>query len=448
MSDTKQRILDIARELFARQGYTGTSIADIARELGTTTAALYYHFPSKADILGALLAEPLAAFTRIIEDLDKAQPSPAELLEAFIDLTVESRELASVIDRDPTVLSMINERLPRKSHELTDQVITALAGPKADRAATIRANAAFATIKGATMAALAQGDGSLTPEDRAEILSAALRALGPSLARPSGKRLLAHRAETERIPHRCAALIVVEVHIGVAAAREYRPDPLSPGPQRLAPVHRARAGRALMAPQVDEPGGAPQRRHWPAEPVSPAQRGAAGLQHLADLGRPPGRMPELSRHLHPGRETAQTAIEQHRVGPKGRRELQQYWPELVAQPASRVEQPGDRFLRLGQPLDVGEVAACLHRHHERRRRRITPRLERTAGRQPVEGRIGFHRVEPLGVGGQPAPLWQARRIQHATPVGVLPSRCSDPQRHREPISRPSVARTSPRACAR
>src|SRR6202047_356554 len=62
-SDTRQRILAIAADLFARQGYTGTTIADIARELGTTTAALYYHFPSKADILGGPLAEPLTAYT-------------------------------------------------------------------------------------------------------------------------------------------------------------------------------------------------------------------------------------------------------------------------------------------------------------------------------------------------------------------------------------------------
>ena len=32
--DTKQRILGIAAELFARQGYTGTTIADIAGEPG------------------------------------------------------------------------------------------------------------------------------------------------------------------------------------------------------------------------------------------------------------------------------------------------------------------------------------------------------------------------------------------------------------------------------
>jgi hypothetical protein len=66
---------------------------------------------------------------------------------------------------------------------MTQQVMAALAGPGADRASLIRANAAFSVIKGATMAALssdtaAQGATGLDPADRAEILGAALRALG------------------------------------------------------------------------------------------------------------------------------------------------------------------------------------------------------------------------------------------------------------------------------
>jgi AcrR family transcriptional regulator len=181
-SGTRQRILDIARELFARQGFTGTSIADIAGELGTTTAALYYHFRSKADILNALLAEPMVAYKRIIETLESGSPSAEDLLGAFIDLTVDSRELAAIIDRDPAVLAMIDEQLSRTSEEMTQQVLAALAGPGADRASLIRANAAFSVIKGATMAALSRGgepDASvLNPADRAEILGAALRALG------------------------------------------------------------------------------------------------------------------------------------------------------------------------------------------------------------------------------------------------------------------------------
>jgi AcrR family transcriptional regulator len=183
-SGTRQRILDIAGELFARQGFTGTSIADIAGELGTTTAALYYHFRSKADILNALLAEPMVAYKRIIETLESGGPSAEDLLGAFIDLTVDSRELAAIIDRDPAVLAMIDEQLSRTSEEMTQQVMAALAGPGADRASLIRANAAFSVIKGATMAALSRDTGGpagpavLDPADRAEILDAALRALG------------------------------------------------------------------------------------------------------------------------------------------------------------------------------------------------------------------------------------------------------------------------------
>jgi AcrR family transcriptional regulator len=177
-AETRQRILAIAAGLFSRQGYTGTTIADIARELGTTTAALYYHFPSKAEILGGLLAQPLTAYTRIIESLDSEKPEPAELLGAFIDLAVDSRELAGLVDRDPAVLAMIDERLPRTSRETNGQVIAVLAGPDADPSAVIRANAALAVVKGATMAALELGGGTLGSERRDEILALALGTLG------------------------------------------------------------------------------------------------------------------------------------------------------------------------------------------------------------------------------------------------------------------------------
>jgi AcrR family transcriptional regulator len=180
VSDTKERILVIAGELFARKGYTGTTIADIARELGTTTAALYYHFPSKADILGALLAGPLETYTRILRDLEADRLSARELLSAFIDLAVGSRDLASFIDRDPTVLARIDEQLPRKSHELMDDVISALAGKAPDRTAFIRAHAALALVKGATLAALAHDETALSPADRTEILDAAMRVIEPA----------------------------------------------------------------------------------------------------------------------------------------------------------------------------------------------------------------------------------------------------------------------------
>ena len=47
-------MLVAARRLFTERGYLGTSMRDIAAEVGLTNAALYYHFPSKEEILAAL----------------------------------------------------------------------------------------------------------------------------------------------------------------------------------------------------------------------------------------------------------------------------------------------------------------------------------------------------------------------------------------------------------
>ena len=52
---TKERILRIALELFAQNGYLGTSMNDIAGQLGFTKAALYKHYSSKQEILDKIV---------------------------------------------------------------------------------------------------------------------------------------------------------------------------------------------------------------------------------------------------------------------------------------------------------------------------------------------------------------------------------------------------------
>ncbi len=69
-TDTRQRILTVSARLFSERGFSGTSIRDIADELGVTKAALYYHFPSKDAILAEIVAQPLAAVQAIL-----AQPN-------------------------------------------------------------------------------------------------------------------------------------------------------------------------------------------------------------------------------------------------------------------------------------------------------------------------------------------------------------------------------------
>ena len=55
MSVTKEKILETALTLFAREGFAGTSMADIAGELGITKGALYRHYAGKRDIFESIL---------------------------------------------------------------------------------------------------------------------------------------------------------------------------------------------------------------------------------------------------------------------------------------------------------------------------------------------------------------------------------------------------------
>lgn len=54
---TRQQLLDAALELFASQGYTATTVRQIAGSIGVTDAAIYAHFSGKQEIYGTLLRE-------------------------------------------------------------------------------------------------------------------------------------------------------------------------------------------------------------------------------------------------------------------------------------------------------------------------------------------------------------------------------------------------------
>jgi AcrR family transcriptional regulator len=179
--ETRDKILAIAQELFAGQGYAGASIADIAARLGTSKAALYYHFRSKAEILRALLEGPAAAYARLTAS-SGAVRSAQDLLRAVIDTTADLHALADVIGNDPSAQSVLRELLPL-SRDINTAIIAALAevGP----ASTVRAHAAYAAAKNGTLTLLAANGGHLSQHDRAELLDAAMRALANP--RPAAK---------------------------------------------------------------------------------------------------------------------------------------------------------------------------------------------------------------------------------------------------------------------
>jgi AcrR family transcriptional regulator len=173
--ETRQRILDIAVELFGERGFAGTSVADIAGRLGTSKAALYYHFRSKAEIAEALLGGPMRAYAELMERAPEL--APEELLAAVIDTTAELYELTEVIGNDPSIQAAVRDHILPRSKEINETLTAALvpAGP----AGLARAQAAYSVAKHGTLASMAAGGGRIEPADRAELLAAALRALRP-----------------------------------------------------------------------------------------------------------------------------------------------------------------------------------------------------------------------------------------------------------------------------
>lgn len=91
-SDTKQRIQEVARELFAQRGVQRTSLQEIADRLGMTKPALYYHFSSREELVRSIVQPILdeeEAF--LVEQEALAEVEPRALLEGYFDFHYRHR---------------------------------------------------------------------------------------------------------------------------------------------------------------------------------------------------------------------------------------------------------------------------------------------------------------------------------------------------------------------
>jgi AcrR family transcriptional regulator len=87
----QETVLRRAIDLFNRQGYDGTSMGDLARELGLTKSAIYHHVPSKEHLLSAALDEALDGLTEAIDAAADVAPgtSAYERLRTAVQQSVQ-----------------------------------------------------------------------------------------------------------------------------------------------------------------------------------------------------------------------------------------------------------------------------------------------------------------------------------------------------------------------
>jgi AcrR family transcriptional regulator len=128
-AETRDRLLNAAADVFARRGYDGTRVADIAAAAGVSNAALYAHFGAKAELLVEALR---AKGPRLLGDALRADPdqpiTDALLLvgrrlprrrDASGFLIVEALVAAR---RHPSVAKLMRAHLTERSGWLADLV--------------------------------------------------------------------------------------------------------------------------------------------------------------------------------------------------------------------------------------------------------------------------------------------------------------------------------------
>ncbi|MGF6709201.1 TetR/AcrR family transcriptional regulator [Luteibacter sp. W1I16] len=92
--DQRQRLVGIALELYARQGYTATTLAAIARAAGMTPAAVHYYFKTREQLFDTIFDEHIAPMRARIDDIFQTHANDpiaafASLAERFVELAAE-----------------------------------------------------------------------------------------------------------------------------------------------------------------------------------------------------------------------------------------------------------------------------------------------------------------------------------------------------------------------
>jgi AcrR family transcriptional regulator len=177
---TRERILDVALDLFIEKGYDKTSLREIAEPLGFSKAALYYHFASKEDILMALHMRLHELGLDALAQMADQEPSVArwaQLLEQLVDQMLANRKIFLLHERNQAAFeAMHREEHDAKHVDLQEQFRRVLADDRLSVRDRVRMSASFGAVMGAVFIA---GDAfdTVSSDELSEILRGTVRDL-------------------------------------------------------------------------------------------------------------------------------------------------------------------------------------------------------------------------------------------------------------------------------
>lgn len=128
-NETGQAFIAAATTLFAEKGFNGTSIGDLANELGLTTASLYYHVSGKQELLLRVLEDGMSNFLNRLEEVVQKDIEPREKIRLAVDnhlqFVLTNKQEVAVFLRERRFLESplresYNARVNRYDHLFTE----------------------------------------------------------------------------------------------------------------------------------------------------------------------------------------------------------------------------------------------------------------------------------------------------------------------------------------
>jgi TetR/AcrR family fatty acid metabolism transcriptional regulator len=109
-ADKRRLILDAAVRVFARRGFNGCRVSDIADEAGVAYGLVYHYFRSKDEVLDTLFLERWNVLLDVIRELDAGDVAPREKLHAITSFIVDSYR------HDPDLMKVIIVEVTRAAN--------------------------------------------------------------------------------------------------------------------------------------------------------------------------------------------------------------------------------------------------------------------------------------------------------------------------------------------
>jgi AcrR family transcriptional regulator len=116
---TEKKLLEAATNLFASRGFEGTSIRDIARDMGMSISNIYYYFGSKESLLSAILNNNHERLMVALSNVLQQEKEPATRFKRLLRLHLQ---LAGEHPRETKIFSVNEDHLTPEGRKLNWQI--------------------------------------------------------------------------------------------------------------------------------------------------------------------------------------------------------------------------------------------------------------------------------------------------------------------------------------